>query len=162
MIATSSAAIVFEVSAANLNLADYTDQTLHTFPDSELVHVPVLLSLYKEAGTAYTLTGVTRNTPINLPHAFHAPPFGSYSDMFGGQKMLYFLDNNGFLFFAVPAVGFLDQASAQYRTCFPYTSGGVYRAGSTKFALRAGCNLASGTGKLMGRLYYDDYAIYRG
>jgi len=155
----TEASVPFTITATNLNLADYANQTICTFGSSDLVHVPSFLELHKAAGTAYTLTGnssMEENTSMEKFH--HAPPHSSYSDMFGGGKFLYIIDSIGVVYFKVPLAGFLDKATAQRRIAFASRSGGTFNVGATGFYLRMGCGVSAGTGSLTGRLYYEDYA----
>jgi hypothetical protein len=158
----NSASIPFTITATNVSLADKTRQTIVTFPEDNLiVRVPTHVELYKEAGTAYTITGNTSAEPNNRQASgfLHAPPFGSYSDLFSGSKSIFIINNNTTIFFAIPMQGFLDVATEQRRFCFASLSGGTYKPMVTGFYLRMGCTIDSGTGSLIGRLYYDEYAL---
>jgi hypothetical protein len=155
----TEASVPFEITATNLNLADYVNQTICTFPASDLVHVPSGLRLFKAAGTAYTLTTNATTEENRAAEKFpHAPPHASYSDMFGGGKFMYIIDSIGVVYFKIPLTGFLDVATAQRRISFASRSGGTFNVGATGLYLRMGCGVSAGTGSLTGTLYYEDYA----
>lgn len=155
-----SVMIPFTITATNLNLADTSPQTIITFADDNLIKIPTRLELSREAGTAYTLTAPAyKNQRVEN----FQQTIDTYSAMFAGGSYLVIEavddDGRGRPFFFVPALGFLDSASNQRRLSFPVINGDTFRTGATKFRLRLTVNAASGTGSLLGRLYFDKYSI---
>ena len=166
MNAVNSGSFSFEISATNLNLADTVDQTIWTFPSSDvLVRIPTLLELKKAAGTAYTLVAPVAPAALTVNNAdrisFTVPPLASYSDRFAGGRFLYILNNLGVVFFAIPLVGFLDSTAVESRIALPNTGGGVFRPGTgdRTFVIRTSVGVSLGTGSLLGRMHFDEYAV---
>ena len=160
----NSLIVPFTITAANLNLADQADQAIITFTSNDrLVRIPVRLELRKEAGTAYTLAPLGISDEIGAFRFKNSqrpdPLTGSYSDLFSGNQYLIVKDNLGQPFFKVPAVGFLDQATAQNRVAIADVSGYTLKSGASSFSLRVGVGISGGTGSLSGRLYLEEAAV---
>lgn len=155
--------VPFTVSETNLNLSDTADQTIISLSSNDrMIRIPVRLELRKEAGTAYTLSplGMEDHTSGRFKKSLRPDPLtGSYSDLFSGNQYLIVKDNLGQPFFQVPAVGFLDQATAQNRVSIADTAGYTLKPGASSFSLRLGVSISGGTGTLSGRLYLEEVAV---
>jgi hypothetical protein len=158
----SKSLIPFTVTAANLNLADTTPYTITATlgSNSGLIRVPTRLELTKAAGTAYSLSNISpkprRESRMDTVDSLNQLFLG------GGDLIVEARDSAGRVrpFFFVPAEGFLDQATEQSRVVLPFTDGAWFKkADHLTFRLRIGCNIASGTGSLKGRLYFDEYSV---
>ena len=156
--------IPFTITATNLNLADTTEQTIVNFPSDNRIRVPIRLELLKEAGTAYTISeaGGFRVDSVD------GNTTDSYTDLFRGGAFVTVIStarenessqSQGVAFFYVPMVGFLDQTGIERRLALASVRPRVFRTGATKMKLRLTANVASGTGSLHGRLYYDEYSL---
>ena len=152
--------IPFEVSAADLNLADTAGYTLYSFSSSNLLKVPIRLELCKDAGTAYTVTAP--QYVVRKVEYFQAS-VDNYAEQFQGGSFLIVesrdAQGRSKPLFVTPLTGFLDSASEERRLVFPCCVGDTYRAGATSIVLRTTVNVASGTGSLKGRLYIDELPI---
>jgi len=160
--------MTFTVSATNMNLADTVPYTIATIADStsDFVKVPVRLELQKDAGTAYTITD-----PDNGREGIRGRVLGekyfdpqNYASQFGGGDFLIVEGaddkNRAVAYFYVPLDGFLNSAAVQKRLVFANTAGMTFgRPVPTKFRLRVSRNIASGTGSLRGRLFFDEYTL---
>lgn len=122
--------IPFQLTAAQVGAIDSTAKTIATL-STGLVRVPTLLILYKPAGTAFTVADDVR---------------------------LELKDDQGVIFFSIPATGFLAVATEQKR---------VLRAGPMAFdtnnylfKLSATGSVATATGApvVYGRLFYEEHA----
>lgn len=155
--------IPFTVSATNLNLLDTVEKTLVTFPSDNLVRVPVRLEVNKAAGTAYSLT---------YPGGFKPPDFeidgaDSYSDLFQGGANLLILEtlrsedagDQERVLFSVPLHRFLDVATSESRLVLPNPRARTFTTDAVSLKARLTCNIASGTGALNGRLYFEQYTL---
>ena len=158
----SKSIIPFTVTAANLNLADTTPYTINATlaSNSSLIRVPTHLELTKAAGTAYTLSNIQKKARYEQK----SDRVDNLTQWLAGQGDLIVeaRDSAGRTrpFFFVPVEGFLDQATEQSRLVFPFTDGAWFNKHDyLTFRLRVGCNIASGTGSLKGRLYFDEYAV---
>ena len=149
----------FEIGATALNLADTTSVTLIDFPDDGLVRVPTRLELRRAAGDAYVLTGEKRST--RALQNFQTT-IDSYSTLFqGGSRLVVESQDElgrGRSHIFVPIEGFLDVATEQKLIAFARADGHVFKSGATSFVLRLTTSIASGTGSLFGRLYFDVFA----
>jgi len=160
--------MTFTVSATNVNLADTVPYTVATIQNStsDFIKVPVRLELQKDAGTAYSITTPTwpNENPRSrvLGEKYFDPQ--NYASQFGGGEFLIVEGaddkNRAVAYFYVPLDGFLNSSAEQKRLSFPNTSGMTFgRPVPTKFRLRLSRNVASGTGSLRGRLFFDEYTL---
>lgn len=128
--------VQFSLTAAEVNVIDTTAtfKTLKTLlTNTNIARVPVRLEITKEAGTAYTV---------------------------GAGCRIQIKDNNGAVLFDFPAAGFLDQATAEGRVVMGSTAGKAFKdGGATSFVMSATASLASGTGAVKGRLYFDEFQV---
>jgi len=153
------AVATFEIGATALNLADTTSVTLIDFPNDGMIRVPTRLELRRAAGDAYALSGERRST--RTVQNFQTT-VDSYTSLFQGGPYLVVESKDDLgrdrphIF--VPLEGLLDNASEQKIIAFPRVDGHVFRSGATRFILRLTSTVASGTGSLFGRLYFDVYA----
>jgi len=150
----------FTITAANLNLADTTPYNIVTFASNNQIQIPSRLEIAKQAGTAYTLT-----TPqyVNRRVEFFGQAVDNYAAEFqgGSYAIVEAVDSagRGRPFFFIPLIGFLDSASEQRRLVLPLLNGPTFSTGLVTFRIRSTVNVASGTGSLLGRLYYDEYTV---
>lgn len=158
--------IPFTVSATELAALAVTPKTLFSFPEDGLIRVITRVELKKDAGTAYTLTttDAESNTPDGPARVF---PFrdtvDSYTAGFGQGAFLQFemRESNGAgrAFLIVPEAGFLDQTTEQTRLAFPVLDNLILRPRLYYLTLASTTVLASGTGSLNGRVYYEEYTL---
>ena len=157
------AMVPFEITATNLNLADTTLQTIQTFPDDGLIRIPTRLELRRDAGTAYALTFQGGRRAGQRKTETFQREVDSYTAIFSQGAFLVIEskddDDRSRPHMFIPIEGFLDVATAQTRLVFPLVDNHVFRAGATSFTLRSLVGLASGTGSLFGRLYFDEYTV---
>jgi hypothetical protein len=156
----SSVIYPFTITAAQLNAADTADQSVLTLPsNSRLVRVPTRLEVQRAAGTAYTLTEFYKHREED--HRNTADDFYK-----GGQflviRSVYTQGSRNIPqdnLFYIPLHNILDQASAVQFVSLPLTNGKTFRTGAESFVLRSTCAIASGTGALTCKLYFDEFAM---
>ena len=155
--------IPFEITATNLNLADTSLQTIHSFPNDGFIRVPTRLELKRDAGTAYTLSYPGGKKSGQRKVENFQREVDSYTAIFSGGPFLVIEskddDDRSRPHIFIPEEGLLDVATAQTRLVFPLRDNHVFRAGATSFTLRSLAGLASGTGSLFGRFYFDEYTV---
>lgn len=155
----------FTITATNVNLADSSPYTIHTFrADTNIIRVPVRLELQKDEGTAYTLSNISENTLDKRSIERRQDTVDTLAAGYHGGAFVVVESctnrNETRPFFWVPAKGFLDQTQAEKRLALPVLSGAWFRPGQeVTFRLRVTCTIASGTGSLQGRLYYEEFPL---
>jgi len=152
--------VTFEITAANLNLADTVNQTLATFPEDGVVRVPERIELRREAGTAYTID--IGSYP--KPKLVDGDTADSYEEGFGGGMFIHvYADVIGGggarTWFLVDSEGFLDSASEKSQIMFPKLSAKSWKDNVTSLKLRLNGSVSGGTGSLKGTVFFKEYGI---
>jgi len=152
--------VTFEITAANLNLADSTAQTLVTFPNDGVVRVPERIELRKEAGTAYT---IVNPDPTNR-YLVEGDAPDSYTDGFRGGLTIRVYEGvygggGGRTWFQVGIEGFLDESTEQSRIAFPNLNSKEFQPSVISLSLGLSGIVSSGTGSLKGTVFFKEYGI---
>ena len=153
---------VFTIAAADVLTLDGTAVEIASFPDNDnVVRVPVRLEIGKEAGTAYDIT-YNASFPLARPVADIEGDFGSkgfITSGIGGGAYLVVRDDYGRPFFHVPADLLLATAAVSQFVAFPNLNGVALAPGRNTFSVIANVGIATGTGDITGRLYFDEYPV---
>lgn len=126
---------LFSLTAAEVGSIDAAASTLETLPtNTRVARIPRSLTLFKPAGTAYTV---------------------------GAGCRIEVKDTNGNVLFSVAAEGFLDSALAKSRCVEASTSGRAFTDGAATFTLSATSTLtaAAASPVLKGRLEYEERVL---
>lgn len=156
----TSVVFPFTITADQLNAADTADQTVLTLTtNSRVVRVPTRLEIYRASGTAYSLTGrygPPEPEPRNSADNFHrGGKFLVIRSVYDAGEHSAPQDD----LFYIPMGGLLDQTSAVKMLAMPLLDGKTFRPGASSFVLRSTCAIASGTGSLTCRLFFDEIAL---
>ena len=149
-----AAVLTLDTSAAQIAAFDANDN---------IVRVPVRLEISKAAGTAYE---VTYNSPAYITAAttpitdlFGDPTKAYTSEGIGGGAYLVVRDDYSRTFFWVPADALLVSAGITNFVAFPSLNGIALRPGRNTFSIFSNVGIATGTGAITGRIYFDEYPV---
>jgi hypothetical protein len=177
----------FSLTADEVNALDGTAVTIASFSDddSPLIRVPVRIEISKDAGTAYAVTynlpgqdsyddllgGVDRRKVEEGPN--NNPPFTRRSHDYVGQTIaaasgeaegrrgakayLLVRDENSRILFRIPADTLLQTAAFNSVVVFPDFNGAAFRKGRNTFSIISNVAIASGTGSVAGRIFFEEY-----
>jgi hypothetical protein len=170
---TNTFLVEFDLTADQVNALDTTPITLATIGASgntSLVRVPIRAEIWRDAGTAYTVDNVVGRIPSGqeFNHLTSAPPAGvAYGDAADINNILYSKalwirsadsrGERGPIIFKVPA-GILENTVKCGIVVMP-EAGQSFVGGTLKLTIESGTGIASGTGALHGRLYFEEYAL---
>jgi hypothetical protein len=157
--------IPFTLTAALLNALDSTPLNIVTDLPCTYVYVPKYVTLWKQAGTAYTLspgqeTDIARTDKVESDD--------SASDLHGFRGSGLLLTEvqrvTGTLIqeravFHIPTKGFLDLGAASGRLVLPLSNIKVFRTGSPRFRIICLDTISGGTGTVNGWLYFEKDAL---
>jgi hypothetical protein len=161
---TNTFVVEFDLTADQINDLDATPITLATIgtSDAALVRVPVRAEIWRDSGTAYTVT--------HVPSVWDSDSSSTddFDTKFAIERTL-FPDNalwiraadsrgqRGKLLFNVP-IAILENTLKSGMVVMP-EAGQSFVGGQLKLTIEAGTAIADGTGVLHGRLYFEEYAL---
>lgn len=163
---SNSFVVSFDLTADEVNALDTTPVSLGTFGESgvtSLVRVPVRAEIWRDAGTAYAVTHVPFpwDSDGTAPADDFDTKFAIESTIFPNNELwIRSADSRGErgpILFKIP-IGILENSQKSGLVVMP-ESGQSYTGGTIKLTIEAGTTLASGTGGLHGRLYFDEFPL---
>ena len=154
----------FTIAEADVLTLDTSAAEIASFETNDnIVRVPVRLEISKAAGTAYE---VTYNFPASITAAttpitdLSGDPTKAYtSEGLGGGAYLVIRDDYSRPFFWVPADALLVSAAITNFVVFPSLNGVALRPGRNTFSVFSNVGIATGTGAITGRIYFDEYPV---
>jgi len=158
--------VPFTIEEDEVNTLDTVPVTLVAFGNGDtIVHVPVRLEMWREAGTAYTITGpfktrVHKDTEAYTPGGHTAAPIWKRHELIVYDTNTHLYENRtdrDNVLFRVPA--FLLLGSSAHSMVVLPESGLVLRPGNTTIKMESLVGLASGEGSIRGNLYFDERAM---
>ena len=168
--------VEFSLTADEVNALDTTPvdiATIGSTSDTALVRVPVRAEIWRDAGTAYVVDNVLgkfqdgelfahlNTAPLTPSRAATSGDAADISNILPA-KALWIRSaekhgESGPVIFSVPA-GILENAQKSGMVVMP-EAGQSFVGGQLKLTIEAGTGIASGTGALHGRLYFEEYAL---
>ena len=154
----------FSIAEASVLTLGTTAVAVAAFDTNDnIVRVPVRLEISKAAGTAYD---VTYNFPVAVTAAttpvtdLRGDATKQYvAEGIGGGAYLVVRDDYSRVFFWVPADALLVSAGITNFVVFPNLNGIALRPGRNTFSIFSNVGIATGTGAITGRIYFDEYPV---
>lgn len=161
--------VPFGIDADDVNLLDGTPYELGTAgADSDVVLVPVRLEIWREAGTAYT---VTHATSVPAPaETIYPKDAKTAAPIWAAPEFVVYALNTRFFadrtdregpLFRVPMYDFINCADAAGFVVLP--EGGIaLRPGDLTLYIEALAAISGGTGAISGRVVFERFHLVRG
>lgn len=162
---SNSFVVNFDLTADEVNALDSTPIDLGTFGAAgvtSIVRVPVRAEIWRDAGTAYTITHVP------LVWDSDSSSFDDFDTKFAIERTV-FPENalwvrsadargeRGPVLFTIPTA-ILENSRKSGLVVMP-EPGQSFVGGTLKLTIEAGTGIASGTGALHGRLYFEEFPL---
>lgn len=154
--------IPFDLTADQVNALDTTRISLGSFGPSvaSLIRVPVRAEIWRDAGTAYTVTPVSGSVRSDTVSEFDNM-FSDIKGLFPARELwISGVDSRGergSTMFRIPTA-ILENPGLCGMIVMP-EAGQTFIGGEFGIFIEAGTTISGGTGSLHGRLYFEEFAL---